>query len=84
MHTLRERGSSSLCTSALDGMSGQRHAPARFTPMEKTPDTHWIGGWVSLRAGMDTEARGKFLYFCRGSNPCRPTCSQTLLTELPQ
>jgi hypothetical protein len=48
-------------TSALDGVSGQRHAPAAFTPWGRTPDTHWIGGWVGLRAGLDTEARGKIL-----------------------
>jgi hypothetical protein len=43
-----------------------------FIPMEKTPSTHWIGGWVGLRAGLDTEARGKILCLCQGSNPNRP------------
>jgi hypothetical protein len=28
------------------------------------PGTHWIGGWVGLRAGLDTEAGGKSLCFC--------------------
>jgi len=41
------------------GVSGQRHAPAALYPRERTPGTHWIGGWVGLRAGLDTEARGK-------------------------
>jgi hypothetical protein len=42
------------------GVSGQRHAPAaRFTPGERTPGTHWIGGWVGLRAGLDAWARKK-------------------------
>jgi hypothetical protein len=36
---------------------------------------HWIGGWVGLRAGLDTEARGKILCFCWGSNPGRPVCN---------
>jgi hypothetical protein len=31
----------------------------RFTPGERTYSTHWIGGWVSLRAGLGTEVRGK-------------------------
>jgi hypothetical protein len=31
----------------------------RFTPWERTHSTHWIGGWVVLRVGLDTEARGK-------------------------
>jgi hypothetical protein len=43
----------------------------RFTPGERTPVTHWIGGWVDHRAGLDAEARGKILCHCRGSNPVR-------------
>jgi hypothetical protein len=39
------------------GVSGQCHAPAALCPREITPVTHWIGGWVGLRAGLDTEAR---------------------------
>jgi hypothetical protein len=68
--------SCSFLTLASDGVSGQRHAPATLFPRGKNPGTHWIGGWVGLRVGLDTEARGKIL--CRGSNPCRPVCSQTL------
>jgi hypothetical protein len=31
------------------------------TPRQRfAPGTHWIGGWVRLRAGLDTEARGNF------------------------
>jgi hypothetical protein len=40
------------------------------------PRTHWIGGWVGLRADMNTEPRGKILCFSQGSNPGRPVCSQ--------
>jgi hypothetical protein len=50
-------------------MSGQRHAPAALYPQGKDPGTHWTGGWVGLRAGLDTEAKGKILCPCRGSNP---------------
>jgi hypothetical protein len=50
----------------------------RFTPVERTPGTHWSGGWVVPRAGLDAEARRKSLCFCRGSNPGRPVRSQTL------
>jgi hypothetical protein len=28
--------------------------------------THWIGGWVSLVAGLDAEATRKILCICRG------------------
>jgi hypothetical protein len=27
--------------------------PGRFTPGERAPGIHWIGGWVDLRAGLD-------------------------------
>jgi hypothetical protein len=33
---------------------------------------------VGLRAGLDTETRGNILCLCRGSNPGRPVCIQTL------
>jgi hypothetical protein len=69
--------------SALDGVSGQRHAPAALYPRERTPVTHWIGGWVGLRPGLDTDAREKILCFCWESNSGRSVCIQTLLTELP-
>jgi hypothetical protein len=38
-------------TSALDGVGGKRHAPA--TLFRVRPGTHFIGGWVDSRAGMD-------------------------------
>jgi hypothetical protein len=31
----------------------------RFTPGENTPGTHWTGGRVGPKAGLDTEVRGK-------------------------
>jgi hypothetical protein len=46
-------------TSALDGVSGQRHAPSALYPLGKTPGTHWIGGCVCLTTGLDTEASVK-------------------------
>jgi len=36
---------------ALEGVGGQRHAPAAL-PREK-PGTHCIQDWVGLRAGLD-------------------------------
>jgi hypothetical protein len=66
-------------------VSGQRHAPAALYPREE--DLRYpseTGGWVGLRAGLDTDA----LCLCRGSSPGRLVvqfvvrhCS--LLTELP-
>jgi len=39
-------------------VSGQHHAPVALYPRGKNP-YHCTGGWVSLKAGLDTEARGK-------------------------
>jgi hypothetical protein len=52
--------SSSFLTSALGGVSGMLRS-------DFTPGTHWIGGWVGLRAGLDTETRGSSL--CRDRTP---------------
>jgi len=51
----------SFLNSAIDTVSGQRHAPAALCPWERTPDAHWTGGWVGLRPGVDIETREKFL-----------------------
>jgi hypothetical protein len=53
---------------ALDGVSGQCHAPAALYPRERTASTYCTGGWVGLRADLDTEAVGKILYLYWGSN----------------
>jgi hypothetical protein len=39
-------------TTALEGVRGQRHAPAALYPQER-PGTHCTGGWVGSRAGLD-------------------------------
>jgi hypothetical protein len=49
-----------------------------FTPGERTPGTHWTGGWVGPRAGLDTEARGKIFCLCQGSNPDRPVAQSVV------
>jgi hypothetical protein len=48
-------------TSAL--VEGEWSAPrsGRFTPEERAPGTHWIGGWVGPRAGLDDTEKRKFL-----------------------
>jgi hypothetical protein len=50
----RRYSSYSFSTSALDGVSGQRHAPAALYLRGKDP---WIGGWEGPRNGLDAEAR---------------------------
>jgi hypothetical protein len=46
------------------GVSGQRHAPAALYPWGKDPSTHWTGGWVAPRAGLEAGARRKILCPC--------------------
>jgi hypothetical protein len=40
-------------TSSLVGGEWSTSRPGRFTPGERAPGTHWRGGWVDLRAGLD-------------------------------
>jgi hypothetical protein len=48
-------------TSALVGGEWVASRPGRFTPRERAPGTHWIGGWVGPRAGLDDVEKRKFL-----------------------
>jgi hypothetical protein len=40
-------------TSALHGGEWSASRPGRFTPEQRAPGTHWIGGWVAPRTGLD-------------------------------
>jgi hypothetical protein len=42
-------------------VSGQLHTPAALPPGETAHGTHWIGGWVGPRAGLDDVEKKKFL-----------------------
>jgi hypothetical protein len=46
-------------TSALDRGEWSASRPGRVLPRGKDPGTHWTGGWVGPRTGLDTEVRGK-------------------------
>jgi hypothetical protein len=74
----RSYGLYSFLASTLDEVSSQRHATPALYLRGKTPGTHWIGGWLGLRAGPDTEVREKILCLYQGSNPGRPVNNQTL------
>jgi hypothetical protein len=63
----------SFLTSELDGVSGQCHSPTALYPREITPVTHWTGGWVGPRAGLDTEARREILSPLPGIEPLSPS-----------
>jgi hypothetical protein len=42
-----------LLTSALVGGRDQLHALVALPPGERATGTHWVGDWVSPRAGLD-------------------------------
>jgi hypothetical protein len=48
-------------TSALVGGELSASRPGRFTAGERSPGTHWRGGWVGPRAGMDDVEKRKIL-----------------------
>jgi hypothetical protein len=47
--------------SALAGDEWSASRPWRITPGERATGTHWIGGWVDQRAGLDNTEIRKFL-----------------------
>jgi hypothetical protein len=53
-------------------VSGQRHARPCFSPGERIRSTNFTGVWVDLRAGLDTEVRGKILSPLPGIEPRSP------------
>jgi hypothetical protein len=54
-------------TSALVGGEWSASRPGRFTPGERALGTHWIGGCVGPRAGLDNMEKAKFFTY-RDSN----------------
>jgi hypothetical protein len=46
-------------TSTLVGGNRLASWPGRFTSVERAPVTHWIGGWVGPRAGLDDVEKRK-------------------------
>jgi hypothetical protein len=52
-------------------VSGQLHTPAAL-PSGRSPGTHWIGGWVGPRAGLDAVVKRKIPTPYRDSNSPPP------------
>jgi hypothetical protein len=59
-------------TSALDGGEWSASRPGSFTPKARAPFTHWIGGWVGPRSGLDAVVRRKIPSPNRESNSRTP------------
>jgi hypothetical protein len=54
--------------------------PGRFTPGERAPSTHWVGGWVNLRTGLDDVENRKSLAL-PGLEPCDPSVVQPVASR---
>jgi hypothetical protein len=67
-------------TSPLVGGEWSASRPGLFTPGEGAPGTHWIGGWMGSRAGLNDVEKRKFLTLPRLQlQPLRhPARSQSL------
>jgi hypothetical protein len=63
-------------TSMPDGGEWSPSRPRRFNPEERAPGTHWIGGRLGSRIGLD--AVDSKILRCRESNPGRPVHSLSL------
>jgi hypothetical protein len=59
-------------TSALDRSEWPASRPGHFTPRERVPGTHWIGGWVGPRAVLEAVVKRKIPSPRRESNPRTP------------
>jgi len=55
-------------------VSGLLHAPPAL-PSGESRVTHWTGGWVSLRAGLDAETKKPYHWPSQDLNPGRPARS---------
>jgi hypothetical protein len=67
-------------TSALVGGDWSASRPSRFTPGERAPGTHWKGGWLSPKTGLEDVEKRKVLTLLglKLRSPCRAACSQLL------
>jgi hypothetical protein len=61
-----------LLTLALDGGEWSASYPGHFTPRERAPGNHWIGGWVGPRAVLDALVKRKIPSPHQDSNPRTP------------
>jgi hypothetical protein len=46
-------------TSALDGGEWSDSRPGCFSPRQRAPGTHWVGGWVGSRLALDVVVKRK-------------------------
>jgi hypothetical protein len=62
--------------------SDKIHAHCRFNPEEGAPGTHWIGGWVGARAGLDAVEERKNLLPPSGIKPLFLRCLPRSIVDI--
>jgi hypothetical protein len=72
------RYSSTFLTSTLAGGEWSASHTGCFTPRERSPVTHQIGGWGSPRASLDTVVKKKFPAPAGAWTSDHPACSPAL------
>jgi hypothetical protein len=75
-------------TSVLVGCEWSASRSGRFIPGERATGTHWIGGWVGLRAGLDDMEKRNFLTLPGHKlrplgRPARSLCCAVLCRAVP-
>jgi hypothetical protein len=68
-------------TATLVGGEWSASRPGCFTPGERGPGTHWLGGWVDPRTGLNEMEKRKFLTL--PGLELRPARSQSLYRPIP-
>jgi hypothetical protein len=66
---INSKGPVSYCSTVL-------LRPGRFTPKKRGTGTHWIGGWLGPRAGLDAVVRRKI------PSPCQDTKHRSFSPEV--
>jgi len=65
-------------TWALDRGEWSVTLSGRFTPQERAPGTHWIGGWVEPKDGLDAVVKRKVPALSGTRTPDHPAHSPAL------
>jgi len=71
-------------TSALDGGECSASLLGPYTPRVRAPGTHWVGGWMSPRAGLDAMGRRQIPISCPESNFGSPARGLATILSYPR
>jgi hypothetical protein len=70
-------------TSAVIGSEWSASRVGRFIPGERAPGTHWKGGWVGPRTGLDDVEKRTYRVSNSGPSAVQPVCSHYTECAVP-